>query len=109
MNDGYSISYTSASLEDIRRAHHYIAFSLREPGYASKATRKILDSVQSLCYMPERFSCVDDFLYLNKEVRRAPAGNFLILYIVDNDKKCVTVVRICHTGQDTRALINEIS
>ena len=69
----------------------YIANTLMEPVIAEKQYTRIETSVYSLEQMPERFRQYEKEPWQSCNLRIMPVDNYLVFYLVVNEKQTVTV------------------
>lgn len=108
MSERYCIRYTQIAKDDLKNIYRYIAKSLKEPQIAANLTKRIRDNIKELDFSPERFIRVDFEPWNSMNMRHFPVGNYEIYYIVDNEEKSVTVIRIFYGGRDIETMLNEI-
>lgn len=108
MSERYCIRYTQIAKDDLKNIYRYIAKSLKEPQIAANLTKRIRDNIKELDFSPERFIRVDFEPWNSMNMRHFLVGNYEIYYIVDNEKKSVTVIRIFYGGRDIETMLSEI-
>ncbi len=108
MSERYRVRYTQLAKDDLKNIYRYIANQLKEPQVAAKLTKRIKNSIKKLDFSPERFVRVDFEPWNSMNMRHFPVGNYEIYYIVDNEKKSVTIIRIFYGGRDIETLLNDI-
>ncbi len=106
MKGNYSIIYSSEAVEDIKEIYSYIAFELKEPIIARNQVNRIRKMVRSLEYMPMRYACVDWESRKSINMRKVIADNYVIFYLVDDDIKTVSIVRIFYGGRDIQGIVS---
>ena len=57
--------------------------------------------------MPSRHTLVDWEPWASMRIHKVPVGNYIIFYLVDEDKKSVTIVRIFYSGRDIEHIIKD--
>lgn len=94
----YSVQLTEQARQDLRDIYEYIAFSLLEPGIAEKLIHRIMNNLDSLKEMPERFPLYQEEPWKSRNLRRMNIGNYSSFYIVTEN--AVQVIRIMYGGRD---------
>lgn len=106
MSDTYSVIYSPEAKDDLREIYAYIAFDLRAPDTAESQVNRIRKEVRSLDFMPSRYAIVDWEPWRGMGMHRVPVDNFIIYYVVNNDSRTVTVIRIFYGGRDVEGIVN---
>lgn len=105
MRDTYEIVFSPESVQDLRDISGYITSALHSPQSAKRTIAKIRDAIRALAYMPKRHQLVSVSSLATIGIRRIVVGNYLVLYLVDDDAKSVTVSRIIHGGRDFEKVV----
>ena len=100
MTDSYKVGYSVDALDDLREIYSYIANELLVPETASAQLSRIRKEVRSLAFMPARYALVDWEPWYSMKMHQLPVDNFIVYYLVDDEKRTVTVVRIFYGGRD---------
>ena len=100
MIDSYKVGYSVDALDDLREIYSYIANELLVPETASAQLSRIRKEVRSLDFMPARYALVDWEPWHSMKMYQLPVDNFIVYYLVDDEKRTVTVVRIFYGGRD---------
>ena len=58
--------------------------------------------------MPDRHEAMEREPWKSMGMRKLPVDNYIVFYIVDHDKKVVTVVRIVYGGRDIEEELNNV-
>ena len=90
MNKKYNVTTTENFEEQFKNIIYYISRILKEKEIAKKFYIKVKKSIESLEYNPERFQKIDQ----NSNIRKMVIKNFIILYIVNNNSKQVSILHI---------------
>ena len=100
----YKIVYTYSSRDDIRRMKKYIldTFKYRELG--ENFTKKMKEATEGLKTLPTGFDTIG-FQYRGYDILLKPYRTYLFFYVVDKDKKTVTVLRVMQDGMDWRFIL----
>ena len=102
--DKYKIEYTFSSLDDMRKMKKYIldTFKYRELG--ENFTKKMKEATEGLKTLPTGFDTVG-FQYRGYDIHMKPYRTYLFFYVVDNEKKTVTVLRVMQDGMDWQFIL----
>ena len=96
MMDSYKVGYSVDALDDLREIYSYIANELLAPETATS----------QLGRMPARYALVDWEPWHSMKMHQLPVDNFIVYYLVDDEKRAVTVARIFYGGRDIEGIIN---
>lgn len=102
--DKYKIEYTFSSRDDMRKMKKYIldTFKYRELG--ENFTKKMKEATEGLKTLPTGFDTVG-FQYRGYDIHLKPYRTYLFFYVVDNEKKTVTVLRVMQDGMDWQFIL----
>lgn len=106
MTDSYKVGYSVDALDDLREIYSYIANELLAPETATAQLGHIRKGVRSLDFMPARYALVDWEPWHSMKMHHLPVDNFIVYYLVDDEKRAVTVARIFYGGRDIEGIIN---
>ena len=101
----YNVEYTPAAKDDLKSIYSYIAFHLKERKTARNIVNKIRKQIRELDFSPERYASVDWEPWASMGMRKFPVGNYVVFYLVDNEKHIVTVNRIFYGGRNVQDII----
>ena len=76
--------------------YFYFSDNLSEEETAINIITSLKEAVFSLEIMPGRYSLVNDFSLAKMGYRHISVKNYIILYLINEKKKTVTVARIVH-------------
>ncbi len=104
--DEYRIEYTFSSRDDMREMKRYIldTFKYRELG--ENFTKKMKEAAEGLKTLPTGFNTVG-FQYRGYEIHLKPYRTYLFFYVVDEEKKVVTILRVMQDGMDWQVILNQ--
>lgn len=102
----YQVLYTADAYRDLQGIHRYIAVELQEKTVAKKQMARIKKAILSLCALPERHGGVDWEPWSSMGVRRLPVDNYIVYYMVDQQKTLVYVIRVVYGGRDIEDMIS---
>ena len=107
MSESFSVIYSPEAVNDLREIYTYIAYKLLVPKTAEGQINRIRDIIRSLDFMPLRYPIVDWEPWKSIEMHKLPIDNFIVFYIVSNEKHLVTIVIILYGGSDIKIVFNE--
>lgn len=96
----YNIQITKPAEIDLYEIGAYISKELLEPETAKKMISKIAKAISTLEYMPLRNSLVSDKGLAYNGIRKIMVDNYIVFYIVNEDNKTVTIIRILYSRRD---------
>jgi len=96
----FTIEVTDQANNDLRNIYEYIAFGLQSPENAGGQIDRLEDSILGLDRMPERFRVYEKEPWHSRGLRIMPVDNYCVLYIPDQEKAVVTVIRVMYGGRD---------
>ncbi|MEQ8154228.1 MAG: type II toxin-antitoxin system RelE/ParE family toxin [Clostridiaceae bacterium] len=101
----YDIQITEPAEKDLYETGAYISKKLLEPETAKKVISRIAQEITSLEDMPLRNALVDDERLAYKGIRKTVVDNYIIFYIVTEESKTVTIIRILYGRRDWMNLL----
>lgn len=101
----YDIQITEPAEKDLYEIGAYISKELLEPETAKKIISTIAKKINSLEDMPLRNALVADDRLAYKGIRKIMVDNYIIFYIVTEEIKVVTIVRILYSRRDWMNLL----
>ncbi len=101
----YKVVITEPAEEDLRNAILYIANDLKNIIAAKNLLNEVENTINSLSEMPKRFHIVDDELLALQKIRMAQVKNYLVFYVVREETKSVTVLRILYARRDWMGIL----
>ncbi len=107
IEDKYELIYSADALEDLRGIYEHIAYSLSAEQTANRLVGRIRKLIESLEILPNRYKYVDWEPWHSKNVHQAPIENYLVYYLVDEEKKTVEVLRIFYAGRNICEIVAE--
>ncbi len=94
--------YSKSAMRDIDEIYEYIAYKLRVVGTAHSQINRIIQGIDSLEYLPNRYKIYDEELFLNQELRSFSVDDYMVFYNVVDSDKIVRIVRVIYGGRDMR-------
>jgi toxin ParE1/3/4 len=101
----YNIQITEPAERDLYEVGVYISKELLEPETAKKVISKIAYGINSLEDMPLGNALAADDRLSYKGIRKIMADNYIIFYIVNEESKTVTIIRILYSRRDWMNLL----
>lgn len=105
MSERFEIFYTPEARDDLRNIRQYIARDLSAPLTAQNQIRRIVEEIDELMILPERFAVLNDQTWNQGVLRALPVDNYLVVYNVHNDAQQVNVLRIFYGRRDLPSLL----
>lgn len=90
----------------MREIYSYISNKLLQAENAENQINKIRKGIRSLEFMPSRYILVDWEPWHSLKMHKLSIDNFIVFYLVDNEKNTVTIVRIIYGGRDIENMIS---
>lgn len=101
----YNILITRPAEEDLYRINSYISKELLEPEIAKSMISKIAKEINFLDHMPFRNALAADERLAYKGIRKVIVDNYIIFYIVTEENKTVTIIRILYSRRNWISLL----
>lgn len=101
----YSIQITEPAEKDLYEIGAYISKELLEQETARQVISKIAKVVNSLKDMPFRNALAADERLSYKGIRKIIVDNYVVFYIVTEDNRTVTILRILYGRRDWMNLL----
>ena len=101
------ILYSARAKEDLESIYEYIAYDLYEPDTAADQVRAIMNAISNLDEMPMKYRQYDVEPWASKGMRIISVGNYVILYLQEENSNEVNIVRIMYGGRDIANQISE--
>ena len=102
----WHIDYAEAARQDLRDILDYIANVLLEPVTAAGQVSHIMDAADSLENMPIRHGLYDKEPWRSRGLRIMPVDNYVVLYLPDESKNIVTIIRVMYGRRDIVSQLN---
>ena len=103
----YQVFTTEKAEEDLNSIADYLIYKLLAGEIALKQIDRIEQAVMSLEEMPERYHIYDKEPWKERGIRVMGVDNYLVFYIIDNDNKTVTVIRIMYGKRDIESQLSQ--
>lgn len=83
----FKVSLSSNFKEELKNIIYYIKVNLKKPLIAEKFYNNVINKISSLNFMPERYPKIQNFRAENRNIRRMPIKEYLIIYQVNKDTR----------------------
>ena len=83
MNRKYKIIWSPNAYKDLQNIYSYIKYCLKEKNIANKTVQKILYSISSLNYFPERYIKLKSSKFEIRNIRKMYTYKYNIIYEVN--------------------------
>ena len=103
----YQIFYTNSARQDLKNIYRYISDDLVEPEIAAKLTDNIMKAIRSLDEMTQRYRLFEEEPWHSRGLRILPVNNYLVFYLLDDEKTVVTILRIIYGGRHISRQLSE--
>lgn len=101
----YGIQITEPAERDLYEIGAYISKELLEPETAKKVISEIAKGINYLEDMALRNALVADDRLAYKGIRKIMVDNYIVFYIVTEESKTVTIIRILYSRRDWMNLL----
>ncbi|MEI6131485.1 MAG: type II toxin-antitoxin system RelE/ParE family toxin [Bacillota bacterium] len=101
----YIIIMTEHSKSDLINIETYISETLHEPVFGKNTIEGILKQVFSLSILPKRNPVIEEIGFINREIRKILAGNFIIFYLVVDERQTVVILRVIYKKREWENLL----
>ena len=105
----YEVKIADQARLDLKMIYEYIANVLIEPIIAEKQYSRIENAIYSLNQMPERFRQYAKEPWWSRNLRVMPVDNYIVLYIVNNEKRMVMVIRIMYGARNIEKELDDMA
>ena len=96
----FNIQITEPAEKDLNEIGTYISKELLEPETAKKVISKIAKEINSLEDMLLRNALAADEKLAYKDIRKIMVDSYIVFYIVTEESKTVTIIRILYGKRD---------
>ena len=103
--DEYTVIIESTAKSDLRGILRYITETLKEPVIAKRIYSSIKEKIMSLDQMPQRHPLVRDETLAARGLQWMPAENYSIFYVIDEENRKVSILRILHGRRDWQNIL----
>ncbi|MBO5336404.1 MAG: type II toxin-antitoxin system RelE/ParE family toxin [Lachnospiraceae bacterium] len=106
IKDKYKIEYTYSSRDDMRKMKKYILDTFKYHELGENFTKKMKGATNELKTLPTGLD-TSGFRYRGYDIHLKPYRTYLFFYIVDDEKKVVTVLRVMQDGMDWQFILKQ--
>ncbi|HOS34146.1 MAG TPA: type II toxin-antitoxin system RelE/ParE family toxin [Spirochaetota bacterium] len=103
--NNYSIKFTGLANRDLEDIFSYISNELDSRNVAIKLLNKIESKIDSLKDFPYSCPTVTNSLLQNYEYRKLIVDNYIIFYIIDEEKKNIIIMRCLYGARNLNELL----
>jgi len=96
----YNVRIMETAQEDFYGIYRYINDELKSPDAAKRRIKVIEEAVRSLSEMPFRVSLVADGYLASKGFRMLAVKTHLVFFIIREETRSVSVVRVLYNRRD---------
>ncbi len=104
----YEVKLTTQAIGQIEETVQYISKTLLEPGTARKWADTLQREIGKLDVMPSRYPLTQEEPWRTNGIRKMPVKNFLVYYLVDEEKKTVWIIAVVYGRRDQLAALSEM-
>ena len=105
----YEVKLTTQAIEQIEEIVQYISKILLVPETARKWTDTLQCEISKLNSMPSRYPLTEEEPWHTKGIHKMPFKNFLIYYLIDEDKKAVWITAVIYGRRDQITALVDMS
>lgn len=103
----YSVKISEKAESDLKEIFEYVAFELLSVQTAFDLLERLEKSILNLNQMPNRHIAYEKEPWKSRGLRIMPVGNYIVLYIVDEESAVVNIVRVMYGGREIEAQLNK--
>lgn len=96
----YQVQISEKAERDLFDIYAHIGHDLQAMQTAIAQLERIEKQILALDEKPERFRLVDFEPWRSCGLRVVPIDNFVVFYLLDNERSVVSVVRVMYGGRD---------
>ena len=105
----YKVKITPFAVSQLSETVKYISDVLLVPETAAKWLDVLQSSIKSLSSMPNRFPLTEEQPWREKGIRKLNVKGFLVYYLVDEERKTVTVTAVVYGRRDQISALKELN
>ncbi len=105
----YKVLISENAKRDLSGIYRYISFELMQVSSAKSLIHKMLKAISSLELLPSRHSLYHNEIWKAKGLRFFRVANYLVFYVVNEEKKNVKVMRIFYVKRDIESELNKLA
>jgi toxin ParE1/3/4 len=96
----YDVQISDKAEEDLDSIIDYLLYKLKAPGAADTFLATLEQKIEILKSSPKIFKIIDDDLLRIEEIRVLQVSNYLAFYLVDDNSKIVSIIRVLYGRRD---------
>ena len=96
----YEVKLTAQAIRQIGEIVQYISKVLFVPETARKWANTLESEIAKLDFMPSRYPLTEEEPWYTKGIHKMPFKNFLVYYLIDEDKKAVWITAVIYGRRD---------
>jgi len=100
IDENYEVVFTEECRKEIRKVYKYIKENLYANNAAIDLMNKIEKVISNLASTPKMYVEINGYEGLKRNYRRIIIDNYVLLYMVDEEKKQVYVSHMYYGGMD---------
>jgi len=85
---------------DLENIFQYIALELVNPESALELIEKFETKFKDICKFPKAYPLIINTSLDNHHLRKSIVDNFIIIYLYDEDKELINIVRVIYAKRD---------
>lgn len=94
----YTVQITDKALADMEEIYTYIAEQLLAPENVIEQNNRIAEAIQNLNVFPKRVRIMESEPEYAVGLRQLPIDNFLVFYVIEDNR--VVVTRVLYSASD---------
>ena len=102
----YQLHITQSAERDLIQAADYIEFVLKNPQAADDLLAEADKKIHALLLFPKEHPLTEDKLLASWGVRFMTVKNYLVFYVVSEERSQVTVIRFFYAYSDWHSILN---
>lgn len=103
----WSVILTPEFKHEFRNIYAYISEVLLVPETAKKQVSRILEQVEKLSEMPNKFSLIDKEPWRSRGVRKLIVDNYVVFYMANEKTNEVIVFHVFYGGRNIDELLDK--
>lgn len=105
----YEVKLTAQAIEQIQEIVQYISHILLVPEAARKWADTLQSEIAKLDSMPTRYPLIEEAPWHTKGIHKMPFKNFLVYYLIDEDKKTIWITAVIYGRRDQISALADMS
>jgi toxin ParE1/3/4 len=101
----YQLTYAPIAYDDLDEIFAYISTELLQPDAAMKLLTTIETAILQLPEFPYQYPISRDAMLAHKGYRMMPVENFAVFYLLDEEKRIVSIRRVLYGKRSFRWLV----